>query len=226
MIGGGGTTGAGANVLRKFAPDQKIITEKKIQQATESSNEELKDSDVIETIDENVYDTIVGLNRFEKISDRTIGRMSIERSFSGVELDLVTIEDKYIDHIDADGDGKSDNKVWGENCIPNGLYELVINKYKGKTWRFMSKHDWFEYVIELVGVPFYSGIQVHIGNDIMDTNGCICPNMRVKVVSRKDDEGKERFVKIGESSTKANEIFYKTIYPLLKQGKRVAIRIK
>jgi hypothetical protein len=56
-------------------------------------------------------------------------------------------------------------KVWGQTAIPKGRYEVVIS-YSNKFKRLLP---------ELLNVPGYGGIRIHVGNRPQDTEGCILP---------------------------------------------------
>jgi hypothetical protein len=53
----------------------------------------------------------------------------------------------------------------GISCIPAGLYRLFIRKNAD------TRHNYD--VLELIGVPGRSNVQIHIGNRLTDTEGCI-----------------------------------------------------
>lgn len=56
-------------------------------------------------------------------------------------------------------------KVWGQTAIPKGRYEVVLS-YSNKFKQFLP---------ELLNVPGYGGIRIHVGNRPQDTEGCILP---------------------------------------------------
>lgn len=71
-------------------------------------------------------------------------------------------------------DRKRDIKVHGDTRIPAGTYGLAVRNYGGHHnkygLRFPSIH---EGMIEVVGVPGFTDILIHIGNFAKDTDGCI-----------------------------------------------------
>lgn len=93
------------------------------------------------------------LDRVQCDHDVTIGKLSIDDSF-----ECYTLEDP----LPADG-----VKVPGRTCIPAGLYPLVI------TWSPRFKRD----LILLQYVPQFTGVRIHAGNTVADTEGCILVGM-------------------------------------------------
>lgn len=88
----------------------------------------------------------------------TIGTMSID----GVRF-CDTLEDM---NRDLNRNGRFDNgekKVYGETCIPFGVYKVVVTmspKFKRELPR-------------LLNVPSFDGVLIHRGNSAADTAGCI-----------------------------------------------------
>lgn len=66
-------------------------------------------------------------------------------------------------------------KVPGETRIAAGLYELKLRQeLTPLTQKYRALFPkWFEWHIEIVGVPNFTSIYVHIGTFDTDTNGCI-----------------------------------------------------
>lgn len=73
-------------------------------------------------------------------------------------LECHILEDEVRD-LKADGSGK----VKGHTAIPAGTYGVI------KAWS--GKHQCW--VPMLVGVPFFSAIEIHSGHDERDTEGCL-----------------------------------------------------
>ena len=80
-----------------------------------------------------------------------------------------TIEDK--DRHLEDGTNK---KVYGFTAIPRGIYKVEITHSN----RF--KRD----LIEILNVPYFTGIRIHSGNKAEDSEGCII----VGSVNKQDDD--------------------------------------
>lgn len=70
---------------------------------------------------------------------------------------------------DLNGDGKLDTpKVWGKTAIPYGTYEMTL----------IDSPHFKRKVPILAGVPGFTSIEIHPGNTIDDTNGCLLPGQR------------------------------------------------
>ena len=55
------------------------------------------------------------------------------------------------------------DKVYGRTAIPAGTY-TVIRDYSGHFKKLLP---------HILDVPYFSGVRIHSGNDVEDTNGCI-----------------------------------------------------
>lgn len=65
-------------------------------------------------------------------------------------------------------------KVKGETRIPAGYYELKSRQEMSPmTERYRAKYPWFSWHIQLMSVPNFDYVYVHIGNTDKDTDGCI-----------------------------------------------------
>ena len=62
-------------------------------------------------------------------------------------------------------------KTAGKTAIPLGTYEVRLTKstkFKNRTWA--KKYGGL--VPEILGVPGFSGVRIHPGNDVSSTDGC------------------------------------------------------
>ncbi len=72
-------------------------------------------------------------------------------------------------------DGYHPVKVKGMTRIPPGRYKCQKATDTRFNHQYKQKygHTW---VMRILDVPNYSGIEIHIGNDMTDTDGCLLPN--------------------------------------------------
>lgn len=100
-------------------------------------------------------------NLLQRYSDN--GESSLGLWFTDKKFDGYTLEDEA-----------RTVKVAGETRIPAGTYELRLREVITKlTEQYRAKYPWFIWHIELVGVPGFSAVYVHVGNDDDDTDACI-----------------------------------------------------
>lgn len=93
------------------------------------------------------------LHREQLLSDRTIGKLSVEDSYAS----YYTLEDT--DRKMEDGE----EKVPGKTAIPRGKYKIQLT---------MSNR--FKRILPLLlDVPQFSSIRIHSGNTPANTEGCI-----------------------------------------------------
>lgn len=98
------------------------------------------------------------LKRIYLGDEYTIGHLYIDGKYF-----CDTLEDK---NRDINKNGKFDNgeiKIYGETCIPFGIYEVKI------TWSERFK----KYMPQVMNVPEFTGIRIHSGNTKEDSLGCI-----------------------------------------------------
>ena len=104
------------------------------------------------------------LKRIAKKVDYTIGRLYVRKTVldeysAGEELEYIcdTLEPQWRDYA------KGARKIKGKSAIPEGRYPIVITfSPTFKKWLPL-----------LVNVPMFSGIRIHAGNTVKDTQGCI-----------------------------------------------------
>ena len=106
-------------------------------------------------------------------------------------------------------------KVMGETRIPSGRYKLELRKVLSPmTKNYRSKYDWFLWHIQVMEVPNFSNVYIHVGNWEKDTDACLLIGNGFT-----DYDDKSAIWK----SKPAFEEFYKTIVPLLDSGTGVWI---
>lgn len=102
------------------------------------------------------------LQRYMFTNDYTMGLLFIDGLFF-----CDTIEDKFR------GNDLSKTKVYGETCIPYGVYDVKI------TWSPKNK----KYMPQIMNVPYFDGIRIESGNTAKDSLGCV-------IVGIKSENGK------------------------------------
>ena len=73
-------------------------------------------------------------------------------------------------------------KVKGDTRIPRGLYPLRWRK-EGR-WAARFRQMGYPGSLEICGIPNFSDVLLHIGNDKGDTEGCPLPNLTADFSSR------------------------------------------
>ena len=68
-------------------------------------------------------------------------------------------------------------KVPGETRIPAGLYSVRLYTAGRLHDTYRRRWDWHRGMLELVGVPRFSCVLIHPGNDDDDTRGCLLPGL-------------------------------------------------
>lgn len=89
-------------------------------------------------------------------------------------LSACTIEGKFQNWFLEDGFNLT--KIPGKTRIPPGTYQIVKHT-SGKFFEAHRKKWGHGFVPMLAGVPNYSFILIHPGNDVDDTEGCLLPGM-------------------------------------------------
>jgi hypothetical protein len=151
----------------------------------------------------------VQLLRYNSENDYTDGMFFIDGKFI-----CYSIEDE-----------QRSKKVWGETCIPNGVYDIALRREGRFHTRYTSKFGSFHKGMLCVSnAPHwkiitpemsFQYILIHIGNDDDDTAGCLLPGLTANA-----NEGK-----IG-NSTGAYRKLYSIISKALLKGEEVRIEIK
>lgn len=65
-------------------------------------------------------------------------------------------------------------KIKGQTCIPEGVYQLGLNKTAGMNVRYRQLHSGsHQGMVEVKGITNFSLVFIHIGNYHQDTEGCL-----------------------------------------------------
>lgn len=64
-------------------------------------------------------------------------------------------------------------KIAGRSAIPAGEYSLRLNTWGGKNEKYAKRFpQMHEGMLEIVGIPGFSFVYLHLGNTHRDTEGC------------------------------------------------------
>lgn len=98
------------------------------------------------------------LHRFATLAEETIGALYVDGRFC-----LFTLEDQP----------QTAGKVPGETRIPAGVYQLRLKTDGRLHEKYSALYPEHRGMLELVDVPDFTGILIHVGNTDRDTAGCI-----------------------------------------------------
>ena len=146
---------------------------------------------------------IVKLIRFSSQEDSTLGLLYIDGEFQ-----CFTIEDEF-----------REEKVHGETRIPEGIYQLGIRAEGGFHERYKQRfRGVHKGMIEVLDVPNFKYILLHIGNWEDQTEGCILLG----------NSAKQNVT--GAGMVLESKIAYLRVYPIimraLQKGKKVFLNIE
>jgi hypothetical protein len=146
---------------------------------------------------------IVKLIRFSSQENSTLGLLYIDGAFQ-----CFTIEDEF-----------RTEKVMHETRIPEGIYELGIRDVGGFHERYKTKFRGIHKgMIQVMDVPNFEYILLHIGNWEDQTSGCLLLGNSVKQNVT------------GSGMVIESKIAYFRVYPLimrqLQKGKKVYLNIE
>ena len=126
----------------------------------------------------------------------------------------------YIDNVPQGfviEDEHREVKVKGETRIPAGAYKLGIRKdITPMTQKYRDKYYWFDKHIELLDVPNFTGVYIHIGNFENNTEGC-----QIIGFDASTSRGEFR----NKQSTLMFKMLYEKLYPLLENGANIYYEI-
>jgi hypothetical protein len=134
--------------------------------------------------------------------DATNGLLFINGVF-----ECYTLEDQY-----------QDKKVYGETCIPEGSYDVVLRKEGGFHTRYAKKYSFHKGMLWIKDVPQFEWILFHLGNTDENTAGCIL----VGDTQQDLDVSKDGFI---GSSGNAYKKFYPKVADVLENGESVRVNI-
>src|SRR5690606_38958149 len=138
----------------------------------------------------------IHVNRVRQGKNSTLSEFYIDNEFSCYGLE----------------DSVRDEKIKGSTAIPAGRYKLAFRRYGGMNSRYKKLFpDFHRGMIQLMDVPNYSYIYIHMGNDFSDTSGCLLVGKTVKHFQ------KEHEYEIRQSK-KAYVSVYKRLCAVMEKG--------
>lgn len=130
-------------------------------------------------------------------------KISVERFLDDGDttLSLVKVDNKFL--CFGLEDPFREEKVHGQTRIPEGEYRVRVRTHGSfhvrysQDKRFKAKHKG---MLEVLDVPNFKHILIHVGNSNLDTKGCLLVGMGTSLDSMKIS-----------NSTKAYKLLYKTV---------------
>ena len=99
-------------------------------------------------------------------------------------------------------------KVFGETRIPAGTYKLKLREHGGFYTRYTARWSWHKGMIEVMDVPGFTDILMHLGNKDDDTAGCILVGNTAEVNT----------INPGENNLLRSRDAYVRVYPKIAEG--------
>ena len=112
-------------------------------------------------------------------------------------------------------DGHNEPKIHKKTRTPPGTYPIAIRKDSPMAKRYAAKFgQWHQGMIWITGIPNFTYVYIHIGNDEDDTDGC-------PLIGTTAEYG---LGFVGES-TAAYKEFYPVVLDAIQRGEKVEIEI-
>ena len=151
---------------------------------------------------------ILTLMRISTQKDDSLGYiLARDKANDDPQFMCFTLEDEY-----------RTKKVYGETRIPSGVYAIDFRRVGGFHKRYKKRFPkMHKGMLELQDVPDFKYVLIHIGNDELDTAGCILVG----------DSSYQNVTKKGNvrGSTNAYRRIYPPIAAALERGEDVLIDI-
>jgi len=138
------------------------------------------------------------LERYYSTQDFTIGRLFIDDVF-----ECYCLEDEF-----------RAVKVMHETRIPAGTYEIKLRTFGGHHERYTKKFDFHRGMLQLMDVPNFKDILIHIGNSDEDSSGCLLVGKSADLIKGWVSQ-----------STQAYIDMYKKVVSELVKGNKVTIEV-
>jgi hypothetical protein len=141
--------------------------------------------------------------RYSDNGDSTLGLLFIDGKF-----ECYTLEDE----------GR-EVKIKGETRIPDGIYEVKLRKEESPlTASYRLKYPWFKWHLQVMNVPNFNYVYIHIGNLEKHTDACLLVGDQIN--NNEIDKGF-----LGKSAQAFKRIYTK-INKALDNGETIKIRYR
>lgn len=111
-------------------------------------------------------------------------------------------------------------KLSGETAIPEGTYKIEQRKeLTPLTERYRNRFDWFNWHLQILEVPNFEWVYIHIGNTELDTEGCLL----LGDIAVNDPTNQSSTI---QKSVQAYKRFYNKVCEALESGEQVWIQIQ
>lgn len=142
--------------------------------------------------------------RYNKDSNATQGLLFINGDFAAH-----TIEDE-----------ERCVKISGETAIPEGAYKIEQRKVLTElTEKYRNRFPWFNWHLQIMNVPNFKWVYIHVGNSELDTEGCLL----VGDVAVNDVADESPTI---QKSVQAYKRIYNHICEVMERGEEVWIQIE
>lgn len=150
----------------------------------------------------------ITIKRLYKKEKYTIGKLYINGQYFS---DVIEDKDRGLT-TDMTEEEIESKKVYGETCIPAGLYEIKMTyspKFHNKAWAKLTSGK----VPQVMNVPCWSGVRFHPANEASELLGCIAPGKNTK-------KGM-----VTSSTHYYTVLVIDHIFPAIEQGNKVYLEI-
>jgi len=105
-------------------------------------------------------------------------------------------------------DAHQTKKIYGKTRIPAGLYKIQVRKHGGFHARYSKRFNFHRGMLEIMDIPGFTNVLLHIGNTHHDTLGCPLSGLTALTGDS---------ISVGQS-TKAYEKLYKKVITAAELG--------
>lgn len=128
----------------------------------------------------------------------------------------ITGNNKFLGFVIEDGYRK--DKIQHETRIPAGEYQIVKRTVGGHFDKHKQKFNHL-FVPQLINVPGFSDILIHVGNTVKDTSGCLLMNWGISFDNITGNW-------TGTQSVDCFKAFYNHLFSAYQSGEQVWINIQ